>query len=175
MTLNDACSAFEGLFAEVKVDGLYAGATVIICTGALGLAGHPPPVICANRDLAIALWARCARDHALDWLDENKIAGYQGERYEDLKRAVLTWITEPQLLQFNMTIQDQMGGQRVATKRFAVYSLCAISEKPQDVVPPAPEETAQCLKPGGSSQTPTETKRAARKAPKARSSSASNS
>ena len=125
MTLDDACNTFEALFAAVKTDAAHTGATAIVCSGAIGMPDHPPPVICATEELAVTLWARCARDYAMD----------HAKIEEALKLHVLTWITEPQMLCFKMTIQDQMGAHRVATQRFAVYSVCAITEKPQDVVP----------------------------------------
>lgn len=125
MTLDDACSNFEALFAAAKTDAAHQGATAIVCSGAIGMPDHPPPVICATEELAVALWARCARDYADDICGLN----FGTTKY------VLTWITEPQMLRFKMTIQDAMGAQRVATQRFAVYSLLAITEKPQDVAP----------------------------------------
>ena len=123
MTLDEACSEFEGLFGSVEVDPNGSLSPVVLCTGAIGLVDHPPPVLCATADLAVLLWSRTAREWAAETVG-----------YADLiAKANLIWVTEPRLLVFKMTIQDG-GGHRVASNRYAVYSLCAIVEKPQDVV-----------------------------------------
>lgn len=123
MTLDEACSEFEGLFGSVEVDPNGSLSPVVLCTGALGLVDHPPPVLCATADLAVLLWSKTARDWAVESMNTTDEEG----AYH------LIWLTEPRLLVFKMTIQDG-GGHRVASNRYAVYSLCAIVEKPQDVV-----------------------------------------
>lgn len=148
MTLADACATFEALFAAVKADASHPGATAIVCSGAIGMPDHPPPVLCATEELAITLWHRCAWDYALEFC----------VLASEAKKRTLTWITEPQMLRFKMTIQDAMGAQRVATQRFAVYSVCAISEKPQDADP----ETA---KPAVSTRRTRPPRQAKRRAP----------
>lgn len=134
MNLENACDELEKRFGAVDVaDALLAPA--VLCTGAMGLQGEPPPVICATPDLAVALWLRTAIDYAMDCAAAlTKDADAELGRTTFLKnRCRLTWMQEPQLLLFRMTIQDHMGAQRIATTRYAVYSLCAISELPQDV------------------------------------------
>ena len=135
MTLEEACSEFEGLFGSVEVDPNGSLSPVVLCTGALGLVDHPPPVLCATADLAVLLWSRTAREWAVETCLKD---GWLVDTKEHLGRYGLIWVTEPRLLVFKMTIQDG-GGHRVASNRYAVYSLCAIVEKPQDVVAAATE------------------------------------
>ena len=134
MTLDEACSEFEGLFGSVEVDPNGSLSPVVLCTGALGLVDHPPPVLCATAELAIKLWLRTARDYAVESMNATDEEG----AYLHMPGYRLIWLTEPRLLVFKMTIQDG-GGHRVASARYAVYSLCAIVEKPQDVVAAATE------------------------------------
>ena len=134
MTLEEACSEFEGLFGSVEVDPNGSLSPVVLCTGAIGLVDHPPPVLCATAELAIKLWLRTARDYAVESMNATDEEG----AYLHMPGYTLIWVTEPRLLVFKMTIQDG-GGHRVASNRYAVYSLCAIVEKPQDVVAEATE------------------------------------
>ena len=98
----------------------------MICTGALGKIDAPPPVLCANRDIAIELYRRTLADY----IAENT-------KPDDIGRRILTWVQEPQVVTFDMTIKEVSGAHRIASRRFAVYSSLLLSE-PTEKEPPAP-------------------------------------
>jgi hypothetical protein len=128
VTLEEACNEFESFFGAVRNDPI-APLPTIICSGALGLPDKPPPVLCATADLAIDLWHRTAFNFAEENADS-----------ESLKGFVLTWIEEPRLMKFRMTLQDEMSAHRVAIARFCVYSVLLISELEPIVEEPRPIE-----------------------------------
>lgn len=116
MTLEEACDQFERFFGAVEVNSIQPMSS-IVCSGALGLADRPPPVLCISEELAVELWQRAALD-----LTEELVGD------ESPKAFKLIWVEEPRVMMFRMTLQDASGAQRIASLRFAVYSVLAISE-----------------------------------------------
>jgi hypothetical protein len=126
MTLDEACDQFERFFGSVGVEPGRPMST-IVCTGALGLPDKPAPVLTATAELAIVLWQRTALDYAEEFAKDASLKGHR-----------LIWVEEPRVLSFKMTMQDASGAQRVASNRFAVYSVLAISELEPSVEAPKP-------------------------------------
>ena len=118
MILDDARGEIEERFCGVSIDPISPRKpdSVIVCSGALGIAGQPPPILCATQDLAIELFRRTLNDYVDDVTQH------------DAHKRILTWITEPQILKFVMTIQEVSTAHRVASSRYAVYSVLVIGE-----------------------------------------------
>lgn len=118
MTLDDARDEIELRFCGASYDPVSQRRldSTIVCSGALGQDGYPPPVLCATRELAVELFRRTMSDHIDDVT--------KGTAH----RRILTWIDEPQVLKFLMTIQEVSKAHRVASARYAVYSRVIIGE-----------------------------------------------
>lgn len=139
MTLDEACDQFERFFGAVEVNSIQAMSS-IVCSGALGVADRPPPVLCISEELAVELWQRAALDLTEELVGEG-----------DPKKFRLTWVEEPRTMMFRMTLQDASGAQRIASNRFAVYSVLAISElEPVEHAPDEPAEPASIPESGNS-------------------------
>lgn len=119
MTLDDISEEIASAFYGVAINPAHhrRSEAVVICTGALGVIDSPPPVLCANREIAIELYRRTLSDY----IAENTTT-------DDIGRRVLTWVQEPRVIRFEMTIKEVSGVHRVATARFAVYSSLLIGE-----------------------------------------------
>lgn len=124
MTLEEAVSQFEAQFGTVTEETKAEEPGTILCTGAIGLPDYPPPVLCATEALAVDLWLRNADDYLAEWASDHSV-----EKASDI---ALIWLTPPRVQKYKMTLQEVGGGHRIATSRYAVYSLCNLRKQPQD-------------------------------------------
>lgn len=126
MSLADILEEVSLRFYGVAINSAHHNRSeaTVICTGALGLRDTPPPVLCANREIAIELYRRTLSDY----IDENTTP-------EDSLRRVLTWVQEPQIVVFEMTIKEVSGAHRQASRRYAVYSSLLIGEPTEEPAP----------------------------------------
>lgn len=126
MTLDDVIEEVALQFYGVAVNPAhhFRSEAVVICTGALGKIDAPPPVLCANRDIAIELYRRTLSDY----IAENTSP-------DDVGRRILTWVQEPQVVAFDMTIKEVSGAHRMAARRYAVYSSLLLSEPTENEKP----------------------------------------
>lgn len=141
MNLDDIAEEIATAFYGVAIAPAHhrRSEAVVICTGALGVIDSPPPVLCANREIAIELYRRTLSDY----IAENTTP-------EDIGKRVLVWVQEPRIVRFEMTIKEVSGVHRVATARFAVYSSLLIGEPTEEPAPspiaaaePAPKPKAK--------------------------------
>lgn len=123
--LEKAVAGVEAMFDEVTVEPK-ALDTIIVCSGACGVPGEPPPILCANEELAVHFWKQTMS--AL-------IANAPGRRK-------LVWRNRPVMQMFQMTMCGVTDVHRVVSNRFAVYAVLALADSEKPPVD-APEPAAQ--------------------------------
>ena len=102
MTLDEAKRAFEANFKTVVSRPSDRCDLDQVCSGGTVGAKDVLPALYSSEKAAILSWLHEA---TLQWRP---------------KYAILTWITKPELLDFQITMADRHGRHRVVTPRFAV-------------------------------------------------------
>lgn len=104
MTLSDAVALFEVGFASVTSDlkQQYDPAKPVLWSGGPRAFLETSPCLYAMRDAAV-----------IEWLEAAKSVS-EGSK--------LHWIVKPELMEFQITIADNLGRHRAVNNRFAVKS-----------------------------------------------------
>lgn len=101
MTLDEAVNEFSSLFTSV-VDGKPSKEVIQICSGGVCPHGDVAPALFSNEERAIKAWLETAKANVPPGSTE------------------LEWVSNPELVKYQITMADMRQRHRVAGDRFTV-------------------------------------------------------